>query len=104
MEYNRALISIDDAIGGASIHAFTPGAIAAAKTILASMLSNLGGIRNVLSEYVASMVCQYRVYTHKSEEEAEAEVEALDKENKKDGLDLLRICNLHPQSPVASVY
>ena len=58
----------------------------------------------MLPEYIDGMVCQHRVDTKKSEEEAAAEVSALDEENKKAGLDLLRICNLHPRSPAASVY
>ena len=59
MEYDRALSSVDGAIGDASIHAFTPGAMAAAKKILASLWPDLGGVRNVLSEYVDGMVCQH---------------------------------------------
>jgi len=104
VECDRASSSVDGAIGDASVRAFAPGAIAAAKSILTSLWPDLGGVRNVLSEYVDGMVCRHRVGTNKPEEEVTAEVGALDEENKKAGLDLLRICNLHPRSPAASVY
>ena len=59
VEYDRALNYVDGVIRDASIHAFATGAIAAAKQILASLWPDLGGVRNVLSEYVDGMVCQH---------------------------------------------
>jgi hypothetical protein len=104
IEHDRALSSADSTSTDTSLDTFAPGAIAAAKDMLASLWPDLGGVSEVLSEYVDDTVYRHPVDTNKQEEETVAGVGASYEENKMAGLDLLRICNLHPRSPTASVY
>ena len=81
-------------------------AIAAAKQMLASLWPDLGGVSEVLSEYLDGMVNQQQQQqqvdtTNKIDTEG---VEGLNNEenDRKSGLKLLRMCNLHPRSPMCN--
>ena len=81
-------------------------AIAAAKQMLASLWPDLGGVSEVLSEYLDGMVNQQQQQqqvdtTNKIDAEG---VEGLNNEenDRKSGLKLLRMCNLHPRSPMCN--
>ena len=86
-----------------SSHMLTPGSIAAAKRMLASLWPDLDGVSEVLSEYVDAVVDQHQVHTNTPELESESEGcrdSTSHEEHKVAGLKLLKICNLHPRSPM----
>jgi hypothetical protein len=115
MEYDRTLNFNDDnnAIkeDSNSDNMLTPdAAIAAAKQMLASLWPDLGGVSEVLSEYLDGMANQQQQQQQQQQvdtiKKIEVEgVEGFNNEeiNKKLGLKLLRMCNLHPRSPMCNV-
>ena len=81
---------------------FVPGAISATKRMLAVLWPDLGGVSEVLSNYIDVIVDQHQGGAHKGEEEEATEVGTFHKESKEAGLRLLCMYNLHLRSPTAS--
>ncbi|OEU15943.1 hypothetical protein FRACYDRAFT_240639 [Fragilariopsis cylindrus CCMP1102] len=80
-------------------------AIAAAKQMLASLWPDLGGVSEVLSEYLDGMVNQQQQQQVDTTNKIDTEgVEGLNNEenDRKLGLRLLRMCNLHPRSSMCN--